>query len=731
MMIGPRTSCLALGLLAAAILLAGRSALVQAQWPGAVPSSQFELADAVQLDQADNAVRAQLDRADALLADRQWDEAVELLRQLAETSEGKLIDVAPHRFIPLGAWCQLRLAALPPEALKLYRARVDPVALKWCEQGIAERDRKSLQNVVDRAFASTFGDDALMALGEMSLESADFAAARSSWQRIIPATPPTSPAPPTQPSSQPKVPFNPWPAYPDTNLDLAAVRARLILVSILEGAPDRAREELAAFAKLHPDAQGSLGGRRGRYLALLESLLAESAAWPKPPSDLDWPTFAGNPQRNATAAPLIDVGPVAWRVPLRPLASTDDAPVSGKTIGENPREPLSFYPVLAGPRVLLNNDRQILALLRDSGKPAWGQTGLIFQSDLPTTASPSVLSGAVGSPRFTMTVFHERLLARIGSTVTGQPQGTTPLGQPGCIVCLDLAAEGRLLWKVAPEDGWAFEGSPLADDRGVYVAMRRQDIRPQAFVACLDADTGRLRWRRFVCGAETPARGILPEQTHNLLTLRGSTLYYATNLGAVAALRTDDGRTLWVSLYPRALRGDLANLAPHWRRDPTPCVFHRGTLLVAPADSPRIFAFDAATGQLLWQTGNEVEDAQALLGTAGDWLIAGGARLYWISLKDEDRGRVKHVWPESSERPGHGRGILAGRDVLWPTRDKLIIFDQQTAQPRRAVNLPALGASGGNLLVARGQLLIATENELIALSTSSGRDDGKRRPIAY
>ena len=166
--------------------------------------------------------------------------------------------------------------------------------------------------------------------------------------------------------------------------------------------------------------------------------------------------------------------------------------------------------------------------------------------------------------------------------------------RPGYLVCLDLAAEGRLLWKIAPEEGWAFEGSPVADDRGVYVAMRRHDIRPQAFVACFDADTGRLRWRRFVCGAETPARGVLPEYTHNLLTLSGGTLYYNTNLGAVAALRADDGRVLWVSLYPRALRGDLAKLAPHWRRDLNPCVFDRGTLLVAPADSPRIFAFDAA-----------------------------------------------------------------------------------------------------------------------------------------
>ncbi len=385
---------------------------------------------------------------------------------------------------------------------------------------------------------------------------------------------------------------------------------------------------------------------------------------------------------------------------------------------------------MVGRQVLINTAGQVLAMRCNTGQPAWGRTAAIYESELTVPASGPVLPlDSLGSPRFTATVFRDRLFARMGSTVTDQARGSTP-DHSTCLVCLDLAAEGRLLWKIAPEEGWAFEGSPLADGRGVYVAMRRQDIRPQAFVACFDADTGRFRWRRFVCGAETPARGILPEQTHNLLTLSSDTLYYNTNLGAVAALRADDGRILWVSLYPRALRGDLAKLAPHWRRAVNPCVLDRGTLLVAPADSPHIFAFDAATGQILWQTGGEVEDATGLLGTTSDWLIAGGARLYWISLKEEDRGRVKHVWPDGPERPGYGRGILAGQDVLWPTRDKLYIFNQQTARPRRVVDLTALGVSGGNLLVAHGRLFIATERELIALGTTGGKADKANLPNA-
>ncbi len=323
MMDGRRTSWLVCAIVSTFIVAGGWPEPLQAQWGGMFPSSQFELSDAVQLDQVDTAVRAQLDRVKPLLADRQWDEAVEILRQLSETSEGKLLGVTPHRFISLRDWCQLRLAALPPEALKLYRSRVDPVARKWYEQGIADRDPKPLRNIVNQAFASSFGDDALMALGEIALESGDFAAARWNWERIIPVhkTEPTTGGAAVELPPQRNMLPQAWPSYPDTDFDLAVVRARLVLVSIFEGATARARGELAAYRKLHPDAQGRLGGRDGRYVQLLESLLAESVSWPATPSDADWPTFAGNPQRNKTTAPLLDVGAVAWRVPLRPAAA--------------------------------------------------------------------------------------------------------------------------------------------------------------------------------------------------------------------------------------------------------------------------------------------------------------------------------------------------------------------------------------------------------------------------
>ena len=140
--------------------------------------------------------------------------------------------------------------------------------------------------------------------------------------------------------------------------------------------------------------------------------------------------------------------------------------------------------------------------------------------------------------------------------------------------------------------------------------------------------------------------------------------------------------------------------APHASRDLTPCLYDRGTLIVAPADSPEVFALDAATGQALWHTGPGAEGIVHLLGVAGDTLIASGDRLYWIGLGGPNPGRIRRVWPEGAEKLGYGRGLLAGDCVLWPTREKIYVFDQQTGRLRKEIDLLPRGVTGGNLLVA-------------------------------
>jgi outer membrane protein assembly factor BamB len=675
---------------------------------------------------------AHLERAKACLAEHQWDDAVETLRQVMENAEGKLLAVTTWRYVSLSDACQMRLAALPPEALTLYRRRVDPVAEKWYEEGIAGRDAKLLNNVVQQAFASTWGDKALMALGEIRLEEGDFSAARWCWERILPVK-----APPGE--------VNTWPGYPDSTLDPAAVRARLVLVSILEGSPSRAREELSEFVRLHGDARGRLGGREVVYSAALAELLNQSALWPKAKPGPDWPTFAGSPARNAIAPELIDVAGVQWRARLRQPTPPLPAPPEphSSAVADNLAAPLAFHPAISQGRVFAADQAEIFAFRTDTGQPAWGDGGASIYRD-PQTGAPAEatvampgLGEALGTPRFTLTIADGRLYARMGLPITNPSQQPGVSIAAGCIVCLDLRAEGKLLWRVPAEEGWAFDGTPVVAGARLFAVMRRSDIRPQAHVACFDATTGRMRWRQFVCAAETPARGALAECTHTLLTLAGGTIFVNTNLGAVASLAVEDGRINWLSLYPRVRSGNLLRMDAHWQRDLNPCLFDHGRLYVAPADSPRIYAFDAATGQILWPGRHDdrpveapvqdpLDDVVHLLGVSGDCLIASGHKLYWIDIAGPRAGNIVHVWPEGEDKLGYGRGLLAGPYVLWPTREKIYVFHQQTARLKKEIELAPLGVRGGNLLVADGRLLIATSSELIVLGTTGGKKQEPR-----
>ena len=167
----------------------------------------------------------------------------------------------------------------------------------------------------------------------------------------------------------------------------------------------------------------------------------------------------------------------------------------------------------------------------------------------------------------------------------------------------------------------------MADARSVYVAMTDRREQTATYVACLDAETGNTRWVRYLGAASTDvenmmgmAFGMAPAAVpsdfgHRLLSLDGTSLYYQTNLGAVVALDTENGGIRWVATYPRQ---DRAGLGEGRDRDLNPAIVHDGLVIVAPDDAGSIFAFDAATGRLVWKSPVIAEEVRLahLLGVA-------------------------------------------------------------------------------------------------------------------
>lgn len=777
----PRSTALAVCSLAA-LLVFSCVAPCRAQFAFGGPPSRFELSDSIDVPEVDTAAKARLEQAAAFVADGQWDEAIEALLQVMENDPGRVIAVSERRYTSVREYCQLRLAALPAEALKIYRTRVDAQAKKLYDEAIAGRDAGALRRVVRQFFCSSWGDDALFALGEISLEAGNHGAARGCWETLIETPPlavprgafekalaaegvsdadrerlahwyrPDSAAPPADYVLRADLPLDDavryelvdfWNtlgvapvrlAYPRSDLSLAEVRARLVLVSILEGSSDRARGELAAFQSLHKGARGRLGGVEVDLGSALLAMLEKSKAWPTAPPSPGWPTFAGAPTREKIAAVAPSPLLLPWQPIVLPRTPTTESVYPSPRVAETKGELLSYHPIVVGNLVLVNSLQKIFAYDLRTGKPAWGADPAVYRPEEPGRETLYGPSGTIGTARFTMTEQNGRLYARMGEPLTGRAEEHTVGGESSYLVCLDLASEGRLVWQTAKlEDKWAFDGSPVVETGRVYVAMRH-GARPQAHVACYDARTGKPLWRQFVVSAESPARGQVGECTHNLLTLAHGVLYFNTNLGAVAALSAEDGRPIWITHYARAKKGDLNQRAAHFYRDLTPCVYDRGRILVAPSDCENILALDSMTGLLLWETGL-ARDVVHLLGVAGETLWASGDKLWQINVAT---GKVKYPWPEGPAPKGQGRGVLAGSKVYFPTATTIHVFNQQTGQEESQIDLAALNLTGGNLVAAGDTLLIAGVERLAWLGPArpvysketkrSERPDAARKP---
>lgn len=709
---------------------------------GKLPEVQLS---ASQVSVLSSALASRLDQAAVLVRAKKWDEAVEIYRGLAAEQTDRVVAIDENRFVSLGTFCQMQLAKLPPPGLAAYRQRVDAVAERLYREGLAARDEKQLHRVIGEFFCSSWGDDALLTIGELALERGDFAAARTAWEQISPLL--------RDPSGkslwlalcgidlnakwadvdrawQSRKEPPEWLAFPDTTIDLAEVRARLLLVSIRAGDFERAAVELDAFRRWHPAAEGRLGGQQVALAAALEKLLAAARQWKAIALQADWPTFAGSQTRSAIAAPIGAALAPAWEQPidLKPLAGTPQVVQLGpgappRTLHE-PARPLEIFPIAVEEDVVFADAVGIHAADPKTGKPTIAAKGLILPSE-PKEPEQQVgqlpamgIGLTLGVPRFTLNAAADILYARAGDLTS------TRVDQNGdanhCeLVGLDLRREGLLAFRAKlANPGWSFDGVPVRNADRLYVALRHGGATTQAAVACFDAATGDELWRTSICSADTPAGGLGGDVMHNLLTLASGRIYFNTNLGVVAAMDCEHGAICWLTKYPRATRKSFTPgeaMPPHFERDPSPCCYSDGLLFIAPADTPSMFALDADTGKTLW-TCDAFPDAVQVLGVKGQGVVASGTRL---AVLDICTGKPKWIWPKSNtaEIRGTGRGLIAGNEVFWPARNEIYAIDLDSGVPtRQPIDLSSLGGNGANLAAAAGRLIVAGYDKLMVLA---------------
>jgi outer membrane protein assembly factor BamB/tetratricopeptide (TPR) repeat protein len=655
-----------------------------------------------------------------LVADKQWSEAIDEYLQIQEESGDDLVPLDNGHSISAKRLCQLRLTALPPEALRLYRDRVESQAKKWFEQGKAERDTRLLRRLVDEAFVSQYTDRALDLLGDLAFERGRFQEAESWWEIL---------APTIKPDTKPRLLDL---VFSDPQIDLARVKAKQLLAQLFAGKLENWPENLKQYRKSHGNLEGFLAGQKGKYADILEAIFDRSelkrSIKKRQSQTQSWPTFAGDPSRSfiAPRAPKR----LAYETPPWPIHLTDHRGNGGadRRVG-NPSHASPqprFFPVISGDLVFISQGHSLAAYDLLSAR----RVGFFdLQRVSPIVSDPHSVTDPVD---YSVTISNGRVFAALA--IAGlRPDKEKKSRVPDLeyvLVCLDLPPQPdgqfHLLWRHEASDSNAkdkksaafWEGCPIVSDNQVYIARTSHDRnRNSTTIDCFDADSGHLRWQKEICLAADANH-----RRPHLVTLAGSKVIYAPESGVIVALDATTGNRAWGRRYSsRGLQTENGVLSP---RGLSPVVYDSGRVFAAPADFDGILCLDAHTGEKLWER-KGIEVVHILGAAKGKLILTNAKTKSWpagIRALDAETGNDIRRWIQPADATNlnsYGRGILAGDSVFWPVQRSdqdqpsavLILNQEDGGQPN--LDLSQFGqVRPGNMALGDGCLAVADDENV-------------------
>jgi outer membrane protein assembly factor BamB len=618
--------------------------------------------------------RKRIAEAQQKIAAGQSTEAVDELQRVLEESGNDLVLVKDNNFQPARRLVQLTLAGLPAEALKTYRDRLEAPAKKLLDAGVKNRDPKPLLELRERYFIARPTEKALDFLGELHFERGEFAEAERCWRMLLPAS-----------AANELV-------YPQPSGDAATYRAKSILAAFAAGEKARAVAELAAFTKDHPQAKGRLAGSDGPFAETLAKLFK---------------TEEFNPAIGvAQTLPRFPAMRPVWKTPI-PRDVTDKGRPRPASIPA--AKTLAFHPAIVNGFAYIADAARVFAFDLKTGRVREVYDRRLEKEFSAPDAAEMAIPNLNGAS-FTLTVSEGKLYVRTGSTamLTTAP----PLGAKidSAIIAFEVQPDGDLK-KIRHIDVpvlGRWEGSPLVVDGKIIAAYRRIDDRGRlvhGIASYPENPNAKTQWYAEI--AESDANQAVASHRQELLTLAGNKVVFTTHSGLTVALERSTGRTAWAFRNPPAAKPSNAI------RDLCPPVYASGKVFIAPTDGDRLYALDAESGRLVWESA--AGSVQNILGVADGKLIVAmsgpqkGIRGYRLSdgSTEEPFGWQNHDDPFLAT---YGKGIANENGILWPTMEKLYRLNPSDGSVQ---SLPKPGPHG-NLAFGEGMLLVATPTEVWA-----------------
>ncbi|TWU27112.1 PQQ enzyme repeat protein [Novipirellula galeiformis] len=459
-------------------------------------------------------------------------------------------------------------------------------------------------------------------------------------------------------------------------------------------------------------------------------------------NDADYPIFGGEPNRNELSQGEMPLENERW------LLDTTASPRQGRTLREvssslassGKLPPPSWTPIRVGDQVLMRTTERLVGVDYLSGKRIWmypwfsphqsHQSNEIEFDAIPgEDDAADLLTQRVwndlpygeissdGKRVFMVDDLGEVEMASF-SPIMGM-RGTRPAdSSSNTLVALDLATEGKLLWRLGKGESTAstlsdafFLGPPLPLDGRLYSLV---EIAGDILLVCLDPATGEELWRQHLTAVETggvdtdPVRRVAGATP----TFHEGVLICPTGAGAMVAIDLVDRMFRWGTIFNRnddfarnmAGRGRGVETVPLMQR------WHNGTaiaadqtLLVTPIESDRLYGFDLVSGEALFSEKNRITMRYLAGIRDGKFFLVGTNQM---SAYDAQTGT--NVWTTTSDlltvgQNISGRGVFGEGYYLLPTTSNEIIkvsLSDGSALDRRQLRFPL-----GNLVAAQGELM--------------------------
>jgi outer membrane protein assembly factor BamB len=618
-------------------------------------------------------------------------------------------------FLPAKRFLDLELSSWKvafPEAYVKYRELIDAEANLMYRAAKQARDSEALQGVVSKYFHSQIGDEAADLLAKFHFESGEFYSAMELWDSLI---------------HDPNFPVRSLLRYPDSNLSPMDLMANSMFASLFANDMATADQKLKYLKLNYANSRFNVLGESELPFRKLDEVFARERV-------LMTSTLGRNDslsQRVSDRQPVDIKGRPIWVNPINAISKSKSPTFQAySSVSDGASQSITTTVKMFSGAAYWCDEHQVYKRSTESFD---GDEEVIWET-LLKNETVETSRQKIGNPRFDVVISDGKLFARMGDSRTTYRNDSVTRNR-SYLIGLNLRRGGRSLpgFPVSNEDSRIeFESTPLFSN-GKLFALKRKSYRDnsvsQLFVECLElSPSNRLSqpkraWLTELGSGNTAGQAIADEVSNVRVHKFRNRIVVAAS-GFVGCLNAQNGAVEWVADYPRDRFETQKMFREETPRQQSYCLEKSGKLFVAPTDSDFIYCFDLLTGVNLWKT--QLNRTAHVLGQTDSHLLVSGDQLFWLSIKT---GVVDAAFPMGSNvgynsfglpsPRGMGQGVISDKWIYWPTRDRIFVFSSEltnSKSPRlsKIIDLKMRQMTGGNLMIANGIMLIATEDRLFA-----------------